>query len=377
MKIVIAPDSFKESLTAADVAQAISEGFAAVYPDADLVRLPVADGGEGTTAALTAATGGVIHKQAVTGPLGYPVEAFWGMLGDNRTAVIETAAASGLDLVSRDKRNPLVTTTYGTGELIRLALDRGAEKIILGLGGSATNDGGAGLLQALGARFLDQHGQPIPPGGGGLAKLATIDLCKLDPRLSKLELSVACDVDNPLLGENGASAIFGPQKGATPEMVQQLDLNLAHFAEQLLRTTGIDVTKTPGSGAAGGIAAVLLPFFNASLRPGIDIVLDAIGIEEHLSNADLVITGEGRLDSQSIAGKTPVGVARRAKKFNLPVVAIAGSLATDAELVTEHGIDALFSCVPGAISLDQAMQEAFINLRNTSQNIARISQLLD
>lgn len=376
MKILIAPDSFKESLSAEGVAKAIARGFQTIFPDAQLVLLPVADGGEGTTDSLVAATSGQRLTQKATGPLGEPVEAFWGLLGDGQTAVVETAAASGLDLIDSSQRDPLTATTRGTGELILAAIDQGAEHIIVGLGGSATNDGGAGMLQALGVGLLDASGEQIPSGGAGLAKLDRIDLSNIDPRLANVRFDVACDVDNPLIGDNGASAIFGPQKGATPEMVKILDANLVHFAAITLQVTNNDIVNIPGAGAAGGLGGAFLGFLNATLKSGIDIVLDAVAYESHLEGVSLVITGEGRIDNQTVHGKTPIGVSRRAKAFgNIPVIALAGSVSEDSDVVHEHGIDALFSVVPGVISLESALVAADENLYRTARNVAKIWQM--
>ena len=376
MKIVIAPDSFKESLSSEAVAQAIARGFASVFPSAEQVLLPVADGGEGTTDALIAATGGQLFKQSATGPLGTPVDAFWGLLGDGKTAVVETAAASGLDLISVAQRDPLNATTRGTGELILAAIDKGARQIIVGLGGSATNDAGAGMLQALGASFLDVNGCEIPVGGAGLALLDRIDLTNLDARLKDVTFNVACDVDNPLVGESGASAIFGPQKGATPEQVAHLDKNLSHFAAITLVATDKNILNIAGAGAAGGLGGAFLGFLNAQLKSGIDIVLDTVEFENNLAGASLVITGEGRIDSQTVRGKTPIGVSKRAKAFaDIPVIALAGSVASDADIVFEHGIDALFSVVPGVVSLDEALANADENLFKTARNAAQLLKL--
>lgn len=370
MKVVIAPDSYKESLTAMEVATAIENGFKQIMPDAQYVKLPMADGGEGTVQSLVDATGGKVVAVSVTGPLGQAVEGFFGLLGDGSTAVIEMAAASGLHLVEPVQRNPLLTTTYGTGELITAALDAGVKHIIVGIGGSATNDGGVGMAQALGAKLLDKQGKDLAFGGGALADLATIDLAGLDPRLADVQLEVACDVDNPLCGVKGASHIFGPQKGATPEMVEQLDRNLAHYAEVIRQTNGKDVVNQQGAGAAGGLGAALLGLFDATLRPGISIVMDAVNLSEVVKDADLVITGEGRIDSQTIHGKTPIGVARVAKQSNLPVIGIAGSIAKDCAIVHEHGIDAVYSVVLGATDLPTALKEAAFNVEMTSRNVA-------
>jgi glycerate kinase len=370
MKIVIAPDSFKESLSALDVARHIREGFRAVYPEADYVLLPVADGGEGTVDALVAATGGRRITRVVVGPLGDEVEAFYGITGDGHVAVIEMAAASGLELVPPPLRNPLVTTTFGVGELIRAALDDGARRFIVGIGGSATNDGGAGMLQALGVRLLDASGGDLPHGGGALAGLERIDVSGRDPRLAECSIEVACDVDNPLVGPNGASAIFGPQKGATPEVVRILDANLGHYAAVVERTIGKSVADMAGAGAAGGLGAGLYAFLGARLRPGIEIVMAAVELDRVVRDADLVITGEGRLDSQTIHGKTPVGVASVAQRHGKPVIAIAGGLGTGFEAVYDHGIVAVFSVVPRPCSLAEALAEGALNLRNTARDVA-------
>lgn len=372
MKIVIAPDSFKESLCAQQVAEAIKTGFSHILPHAEYTLLPVADGGEGTTAALISSTSGTLHHSQVQDPLGQTITATWGMLGDGKTAVIETAAASGLDLIPLNQRNPMITSSYGTGELIRAALDKGVNRIIFGLGGSATNDGGAGILRALGAKLLDASGCPLAPGGGSLDKLADLDISQLDPRLQHVQFDVACDVDNPLLGPEGASSIFGPQKGASKEQVSRLDHNLKHFAEFLTRVSGSDISKQPGTGAAGGIGAALCALFNTRLQSGIEIVLNAVNIDQHLEKADLVITGEGSIDSQSLRGKTPIGVAKRAKNHNCPVIALAGSITPQQSPLKACGIDAIFSIVPGIVALPTALAQAETNLQNCARNIATL-----
>ncbi|ENG6107672.1 glycerate kinase [Serratia liquefaciens] len=374
-KVVIAPDSFKESLSALEVAEAIERGFRQIFPQVQYMKLPMADGGEGTVDSMVAATGGEIVTVAVTGPLGQPVQAFYGLLGEGETAVIEMAAASGLHLAPKAQRDPRMTTSYGTGELILAALERGVKTIILGIGGSATNDGGAGMMQALGARLLDENRQALPPGGAALAQLAYIDLSGVDPRLQQVSITAACDVDNPLCGANGASAVFGPQKGATPEMVTQLDAALRHYGTLLEQATGREIINAPGAGAAGGMGAALLGMLNARLRPGIEIVIETLQLEEALRDADLVITGEGRLDSQSIHGKTPIGVARVAKRFGLPVIGIAGSLSKDYQVVHQHGIDAAFSVLDRVVSLEEALAEAADNLEVTARNVAAVWRL--
>lgn len=375
MKIVIAPDSYKESLSAAEVAQAIEKGFREIFPDAQYVSMPVADGGEGTVEAMIAATQGTEHSAWVTGPLGEKVEACWGMSGDGVTAFIEMAAASGLGLVPPEKRNPLITTSRGTGELILQALEHGAKRIIIGIGGSATNDGGAGMMQALGARLCDAEGQEIGHGGGSLSRLSRIDLSAIDPRLRDRMIHVACDVTNPLVGERGVSRIFGPQKGATEAMIVELDRNLAHFADVIKASLQVDVKPIPGAGAAGGMGAALMAFLNAELRSGIEIVTEALKLEEQIHDCSLVVTGEGRIDSQSIHGKVPVGIARVAKKYRKPVIGIAGSLTHDVGVVHHHGIDAVFSVLTTVSTLEEAFRGAFDNIYRASRNIAATLQV--
>ena len=375
MKIVIAPDSYKESLSALEVAQAVEAGFRQVFPDADYVLVPVADGGEGTVDAMVAATGGRKETVTVSGPLGEPVEAFYGLTGDGDTAVIEMAAASGLALVPPDRRNPLLTNSRGTGELIRAALDAGARRFILGIGGSATNDGGAGMVQALGARLLDLEGRELDGSGGDLARLERIDVSALDPRLAECRIEVACDVDNPLTGARGASAVFGPQKGATPEMVQALDANLARLARIVGRDLGVVVDTVPGAGAAGGMGAAMLAFFGATLKPGIEIVTAAVDLDTHVRDADLVITGEGRIDFQTVHGKTPIGVARVAKRHGKPVIGIAGSLGAEVGVVHAHGIDAVFSVLGKPCTLDEALRDAAANVELTARNVAAVLRI--
>ncbi|SUX37525.1 Glycerate kinase [Cedecea davisae] len=372
MKIVIAPDSFKESLSAMQVAAAIEQGFREIYPHANYVKLPMADGGEGTVESMVAATDGKVIPVTVTGPLGQPVEAFFGLTGAEDMAIIEMAAASGLHLVPVAQRNPLLTGTFGTGELILAALEYGVSKIIIGIGGSATNDGGAGMMQALGAKLLDAKGQQLSAGGAALAELSSLDLSLLDPRLLQTEILVACDVDNPLCGEKGASAVFGPQKGATPEMVSQLDAALRHYGEQIERLGGKPVIDVAGAGAAGGMGASLFGLLNARLRPGVEIVTEALKLAEAIEGADLVITGEGRIDSQTIHGKTPAGVARVAKRFDVPVIALAGGMAPDYGVVHQYGIDAVFSVLNRIQTLPEALEQAEENIRITARNVAAV-----
>ena len=375
MKIVIAPDSFKGSLTALQVAEAIEQGFKNIFPDAQIEKVPMADGGEGTVQSLVDATSGQLLTELVTAPLDDKIQANYGILGDGKTAVIEMAAASGLPLVPEEKRNPMYTTTYGTGELIKAALDRGCRRFIIGIGGSATTDGGAGVAQALGARLLDADGKDIVFGGIGLRDLAKIDISTIDERIVESETIVACDVDNPLTGPRGAAYVYGPQKGASPEDVKLLDAYLEHFAEIVKRDMGKDVKETPGAGAAGGLGAGLMAFLNAELKLGIDIVIEASKLQEHMEGANLVITGEGELDFQTVYGKTPVGVAKVAKGKNIPVLAIAGGIKKGAETSYEAGIDAMMSIVPGPISLDEAIKNAAEFVSSSAERAARIIKL--
>lgn len=372
MLIVVAPDSYKGSVSALGVAQAMARGILRVFPEAELRQVPIADGGEGTVAALVAATGGAIRHAAVTGPLGEKISAHWGILGDGRTAVIEMAAASGLPLVPAQQRDPRTTTSFGTGELIRAALDAGLRSIIIGIGGSATNDGGVGMAQALGARFFDAGGQSLPPGGAVLARLQRIDLNAIDARLGEAQITVACDVDNPLCGARGASAVFGPQKGATPEMVAELDAALAHFSDCAREATGRDVALLPGAGAAGGLGAGLMFFTAAKLRPGVEIVLEAVGFADLVKDAAFVVTGEGRTDFQTAFGKAPVGVAKLAKRFGVPVYCLSGGLGEGADDVLAQGIDAVISICDRPMALDECMKNGEKLIESGSTRLCRI-----
>ena len=367
MKIVIAPQGFKGNLTALEVARAIEEGVKRIVPDAETVLKPMADGGEGTVQALVDATGGELIITEVTGPLEERVNAHWGILSDRTTAVIEMASASGLPLVPPEKRNPFITTTYGTGELIRAALDRGCRKLIIGIGGSATNDGGVGMAQALGARLLDADNKELPFGGAALARLERIDISGMDPRLADFEVTLASDVNNPLCGHRGASAIYGPQKGATPEMVKQLDAALSHYADVIKKDLDIDLREVPGAGAAGGLGLGLMVFLKAKAVPGIDVVIRATNLVADLKGAEIVFTAEGRIDCQSAMGKVPTGVALAAKKFGATVIALAGEVADDCRVVFDQGIDAVLSIAPGPITLDQSMAEAEKLLANAAE----------
>jgi glycerate kinase len=341
VKIVVAPDSFKGSLTALEVSDAIEKGIREVFPEAEIIKIPMADGGDGTVECLVNATGGEILREKVIGPLGNEILAHYGILGDKKTAVIEMAAASGLTLVPENKRNPLITTTYGTGQLIKAALNQGCRKMIIGIGGSATNDGGAGMVQALGVKLLDQEGKEVGFGGGELKKIVKIDISCMDNRLFDIKVLVASDVNNPLCGPQGASRIYGPQKGATPEIIEELDKSLSYFAELIKRDLNKDIKDMPGAGAAGGLGASLMAFLSAELRPGIEIMIEAVKLEQAIKDADLVITGEGKIDSQTIYGKAPIGVAKIAKKYNIPVVAVAAIIEEDSRIFQSYGIDTL------------------------------------
>jgi glycerate kinase len=372
MKIVISPDSFKDSLSAQGVADAITLGLAEVWPDAQLIKCPMADGGEGTVESILAACEGQLRRTTVRGPLGVSVDAAWGWLPHNHTAIIEMAEASGLQLVAPGKRNACTSTTFGTGELIRAALDAGAQRVILAIGGSATNDGGAGAMQALGVKLLDAQGQTLAPGGLALAQLAHIDLSEIDPRLNEVQFDIAADVNNPLCGPHGASAIFGPQKGASPEQVQQLDAALGHFARLCAQALGKDVKDEPGSGAAGGLGFAAKAFLKAQFKAGVEVVAELVGLAEAVKGADLVITGEGRFDAQTLRGKTPFGVARIAREQGVPVIVIAGTLGEGYQDLYEHGIDAAFALASGPMTLEQACAEAPRLLRDRASDIARV-----
>lgn len=375
MKIVIAPDSFKGSLSAKDVAENIKIGVLRVYKDIDIQCVPMADGGEGTVQSLVDATGGKILSARVKGPLLKEVDAFYGILGDGKTAVIEMAAASGLPLVEDDQRNPMITTTYGTGELIKHALDMGCREIIIGIGGSATNDGGFGMAKALGVQFLDQEGLDIGHGGGSLSKLYKIDISEMDKRIKDCKITVACDVDNPLCGPRGATYIFGPQKGAQGEMLEILDKNLEHYANVIKATLNIDIKDSPGAGAAGGLGGGLMAFMNVKLQKGIDIVIETVKLTEYMKDADLVITGEGMIDYQTQYGKTPYGVAKTAKKYNIPVVALVGQIGKNANVLYDMGIDSIFSLVDGPMSLENAITKTADLLQNLAERIIRLYKI--
>ena len=372
MKIVISPQTFKGSISALDAAKAMSEGVRHVVPDAEVVSVPVADGGDGTLETLVEGSSGQIHHIDVTGPLGERRNAEWGAMGDGVTAVIEMARTSGLALVPVEKRNPLSTTTYGLGEAIRHAMGAGYRRFIIGIGGSATNDAGAGMAQALGVGLLDESGKALEYGGAALARLRRIDMSGLEKSIGECEFLVACDVNNPLTGPTGASAIYGPQKGATAEMIEELDAALAHFAYIVKRDIGVEISDVAGSGAAGGLGGGLIAFVGGQLRAGVDIVLDTVGIDDYLADCDLVITGEGSMDHSTIYNKAPVGVAERAKRLGTPVVGICGSLGTGFQDVHDYGIDALAAITPGPMTLDEASERAGELIANTTEQVMRL-----
>jgi glycerate kinase len=372
VRIVVAPDSYKGSISALGVAEAVKEGILRVFGQAEVVMLPVADGGEGTVEALVGATKGEFRTDTVSGPLGDPVDAVWGILGDGRTAVIEMAAASGLPLLALERRDPLRASTYGTGRLIGRVLDAGLPRLIMGIGGSATNDGGAGFISALGARFLDADGNPLPPGGAALARLHAVDLSGLDPRLAELEILVACDVDNPLCGPHGASAVFGPQKGATPAATVELDAALRNYGNIAAAAVNRQVAETPGAGAAGGLGAGLLFFTSARLRPGVEIVLETLDFASAVSTASLVITGEGRSDFQTAFGKAPVGVAKVAARYGVPVICLSGSLGDGYRDVYAQGISAVFACPARPMTLQECMDAGREQVSDAAERLCRV-----
>ncbi|QVK20884.1 glycerate kinase [Mycoplasmatota bacterium] len=377
MKIIIASDSYKESLSSLEVGQVIEKGFKDCIPESDIKVIPIGDGGEGTVESLIDATEGRLINVKVLSPISDEVNAIYGISGDSKTAFIEMATASGIGLVPIDKRNPLITSTYGTGQMILDALENGVEKIIIGIGGSATNDGGIGMASALGVRFLDESGLPIENNNEGLSNLHSIDVTNLDNRITNTEIIVACDVDNPLVGLNGASYVYGPQKGANSDMVKVMDQNLSRLAEVIQRDLNKDIINVPGAGAAGGLGAGLMTFLNGKLESGIDIVLDFLKFDELIDGCDLVITGEGRFDSQTIMNKAPIGVARRAKKKGINCIGISAVFGDSVETLLDNGFDAVFSVVNRVDSLDKIMASTKENLYLTSINIAKLLKLRD
>ena len=374
--IVLAPDSFKESMSAKEACIAMEKGIKKVNENIKCVHVPMADGGEGTMQSLVDATNGEVYSLEVVGPLGNKVQAEYGILGDGEVGILEMASASGIHLVSLEKRNPLITTTYGTGELIKACLDKGVKKLLIGIGGSATNDGGAGVIQALGGKLLDKDENELGFGGGELGKLHTIDLTNFDRRLNDVIVEVACDVNNPLCGEKGASNVFGPQKGATSEMVTLLDNNLRHYANIIKEQIGMDVLEVPGAGAAGGLGAGLMSFLNGTLKKGIEMVIEYAGLEEKVKEADMVWTGEGTIDFQTQYGKTPLGVATVAKKYDKPVVAFAGKIGDNIDVLYEKGIDSIFGIMKGVTSIEEALENGKENIEKTAENVIRFMRLI-
>ncbi|HEY8344435.1 MAG TPA: glycerate kinase [Bacillota bacterium] len=373
-KVVIAVDSFKGTMSSIEVCNIIAEGFQQILPNISTVKVPIADGGEGTVDTFLSALGGEKIQVKVKDPLFREIDSFYGILPDQKTAVIEMAAASGLPLVEEEK-NPRLTSTYGTGELILDALNRGCHKLIIGIGGSATNDGGIGMAAALGVRFLDQAGNPISLNGEGLERLSHIDVSRKDRRIDACQVLVACDVDNPLYGENGAAYVFAPQKGADQAMVEYLDRNLKNYAAVLQRDLGLRVQEIPGSGAAGGLGAGLVAFTPAQLKPGIDIVLDSVNFNDIIADADLIITGEGKIDGQSLRGKVPIGIADRANTSGVPVIAVVGDIGDEIEEVYKRGIKAVFSINRVAIPFTEARRRSKGDLLETSKSIARLLKI--
>ncbi len=377
MKILVAPNAFKEALSAREAGEAIKGGLLIALPNSDIIVLPIADGGDGTIEVLVEATDGQFIKKEVTGPLGERIIAEFGILGDGKTAIIEMARSSGLALVPKDKRNPAITTTYGVGELIREALDRGVKRVLVGIGGSATNDGGAGMAQALGARLLDKEGKELPFGGLALKELANIDMTNFHPLAKECEVIVMADVKNPLCGPEGASYVYGPQKGGTKELIEELDKALFNFAQIVKRDLGKDILNLPGSGAAGGLGGGLVAFLNAKLRPGIEVVLETLNIDEKLNEIDLVISGEGKIDGQTIFGKGPAGIAKKAKEKSIPVILLGGAVDEDAEILIKEGlVDALFSITRGPITLEESIKHTKEQLEWISYQIGNLIKAL-
>ncbi|MEM1505556.1 glycerate kinase [Domibacillus sp. 8LH] len=376
MKVLIAIDSFKGSISSIEGSEAISLGIKEIYPEAEIVTLPLADGGEGTVEALVQATDGKRVEKEVAGPLKEKVHAAYGILGDGKTAIIEVAAACGLPLVPDSQRNPLLTTTYGVGELISDAIEKGCREFVIGLGGSATNDAGIGMLQALGFRFLNQQNEEVGLGAQALHDIWKMDLSQVHAKLRECTFKVACDVNNPLYGPNGAAYIFGPQKGAAPDMIEQLDKGLKHFAEIVLHALGTDIHNTPGAGAAGGLGAAFSGFLNAHLQSGIQLVLDIVNMEKNMQGADFVITGEGKLDGQTSMGKAPLGVAQLAQKHKIPVLALAGGVNEETAVLNKLGVTSYFSIVNAPMTLEEAMDPkvAFNNLKSTTNQLFRLLQ---
>lgn len=365
MNILVAPDSFKECLSAKQVAKHITTGILDVFPNAKIHEIPISDGGEGLLDALMQGIGGVLNPVMVKDPLQRDIQANFGILKDG-TAVIEMAKASGLELLSDVEKNPMITSTYGTGQLIKAALDKGCKNILVGIGGSATNDAGTGMLRALGCKFLDANGNELKDGGGYLDSLSKIDLKNLDKRLQKCKITVACDVDNPLTGPNGASYIYASQKGATAEQITQLDNNLKHFAYIVRKQLNIDIKQLSGGGAAGGIGAGLSSFLSAELKSGIDLILETLKIEEHIKKADIIFTGEGKVDKQTLRGKTITGIAKIAKKHNVPVVILAGKVVDGIDALNDLNVTIVHQISDGELSIENSIKNAGGNLESSA-----------
>lgn len=372
IKFILAPDSFKESMTAKEVCLSMEKGIKKVIKDAKCVYVPMADGGEGTLDALVTSTNGEIIYKEVLNPLGNKINARFGILGDKNTAIIEMAEASGIELIQINKRNPMITTSFGTGELIKAALDLGIKSIVIGIGGSATNDAGVGMMQALGAEFLDENNNEILFGGGELNKIRSIDLANFDKRVKDVKFEVACDVTNPLTGKNGASYIFAKQKGANNEMIKVLDSNLKHFADIVKEQFNVDIDNIEGAGAAGGLGATLAYFFNGVLKSGIDLVIKYSNLEEKIHKADYIFTGEGSIDSQTKFGKTISGIAKLGKKYNIPVIALGGELDSNLNELYDLGVTSIFGIVQGVSTLEEALKNGPKNIEKTTESIARI-----
>jgi glycerate kinase len=372
MHIVVAPDSFKECLTATQVSLAISKGIERIVPEADIICIPVADGGEGTVEALVTATGGKIIQTPSVDALNRPIQSFYGILGDGKTAVIEMAAASGIELIASEERNPLITTTFGTGVLLKAALDAGFTQIIIGIGGSATNDGGSGMAQALGFGLFDEDGQPLNLGGGSLCALHSIDWSNVHPKLQEAKITVACDVRNPLLGPSGATYVYGPQKGATPQMLETLEKSMVHFSRILQQEMKINVSEIPGAGAAGGLGAGLMAFCKAEMISGFELVSELTNLEKHISQASLVFTAEGKIDAQTAFGKTISGVGQLAKRYKVPVIALAGMVTDDLTELYKQGVTSVFAIGNRPMSLEESKARARELLSNTTAQIMRI-----
>lgn len=374
-KVVIAPDSFKESLTVLEVAEAVESGFTKIFPDWEYIKVPMADGGEGTVQSLVDALDGSMKEIEVLNPIGKKIQASYGLSRDGKQAIIEMATSSGLELIKSADRNVMQATSWGLGDLIHDALEEKVEKILIGIGGSATNDGGAGMIQSLGGKLLDRDGKQIPYGGEGLGELQSIDLSELDERLYDVEIEVACDVTNPFTGPDGATYVYGPQKGADEEQVEQLENNLKHFAEIIRKELDINIENEPGAGAAGGVGGALLAFFGAELRSGGELITEWLDLENTLKDADLVVTGEGGMNHQTAYGKTPVVVGKLAKKHQIPVIALVGSISEGFEEVYVNGIDAVFSIITEVGDIEEVLETAFSNVEQTAENVARILKI--